>query len=238
MKETSRIIHCISGLGADERAFVGLRVNGYELLHLRWFANKEGETIESYASRMWDQVLGEEPIIIGLSFGAMVAIEMSKHKKLGALIVVSAPKTRQELPMWMRLSGKLKLHKILPIASNRYTEKADDRRMGIKTPEEKAFVEFYRKNADRKHINWGVNEILNWKNTHVPENVFHIHGDKDRMFPIKYIQPNYTVSYGTHIMILNRAMEIGNTIEEHLERSHTTELSQSPTPQIISSASP
>jgi hypothetical protein len=54
---------------------------------------------------------------------------------------------------------------------------------------------------------------VNWRNTWVPE-CYHIHGDCDRMFPIKYTQPTHIIKEGSHIMILNRAKEISSCIEQ------------------------
>ena len=88
--------------------------------------------------------------------------------------------------------------------------------MGIQTPEEKSFVDFYRKHADLKQAAWAVNQIVNWRNTWVPETIYHIHGDKDRMFPLKNTQPTHIIKAGTHIMILNRAKEISHCIEQIL----------------------
>jgi pimeloyl-ACP methyl ester carboxylesterase len=213
---TSKSIYCISGLGADERAFERLNINGYSLHYLTPIPPLSSETLSSYAMRMSGQVKQERPVIIGLSFGGMIAIEMAKHIAINKLILISTVKTCHEIPVWMRIAGTLKLHKMIPIKSNRITEKADDRRMGIETIEEKAFVDQYRKNADQKYVDWAVDQILNWKNTWVPPNVYHIHGENDRMFPLRNIQPTHVIKKGTHIMILNRADEISACIEQQL----------------------
>jgi hypothetical protein len=88
--------------------------------------------------------------------------------------------------------------------------------MGIETIEEKIFVDQYRKNADQKYVDWAIDQILNWKNTWVPPNTSHIHGENDRMFPLRNIQPTHVIKKGTHIMILNKADEISACIEQIL----------------------
>ena len=139
----------------------------------------------------------------------MIAIEMAKQAAVDKLILISTVKRYMEIPRWMRIAGTLNLHKLIPIRSNRLTEKADDRRMGIETPEEKKFVDHYRKHADPQYVDWAIDQVLNWKNTWVPPNAFQIHGEEDRMFPIKNIRdPDYVIKNGTHIMILNKAKEI------------------------------
>jgi len=40
----------------------------------------------------------------------------------------------------------------------------------------------------------------------------HIHGDQDRIFPIKNIKPDYVIKGGTHMMVWNRADEISAII--------------------------
>jgi len=214
MNIVTKNIYCISGLGADERAFERLAINGYALQHLKSIDPLNNETLSSYAARMLEQVKDENPVLLGLSFGGMIAVEVAKHIAVEKLILISSVKTCNEIPKWMRVAGTLNLHKFIPIKTNRFTEKADDRRMGIETIEEKNFVDHYRKNANQKYIDWAIGQILNWRNALVPENTFHIHGENDRMFPLKNIQPTHIIKNGTHIMILNRAKEISTCIEQ------------------------
>jgi len=216
MSIPTKNIYCISGLGADERAFDRLDVGGYSLRHLNWISPLPNENLSSYARRMLNDVKENNPVILGLSFGGMIAIEMAKQIATEKLILISTVKTYAEIPNWMRMAGILRLNRLIPIKPNRFTEKADDRRMGIETKEEKNFVDHYRKNADQQYVSWAVNQILNWKNTWVPSNAFHIHGEKDKMFPLKNIHANYIVKNGTHIMILNKADEISAYIEQIL----------------------
>ena len=214
MDTSSKNIYCISGLGADERAFERLNIKGCSLQFLNWISPMKEESLSSYAGRMLAQIGEEQPVILGLSFGGMIAIEMAKQTAVSKLILVSSVKTHSEIPKWMRLSGVLKLHKLIPIKANRFTEKADDRRMGIETMEEKNFVDAYRKKADQNYVNWAVDQIVNWRNNWLPENLYHIHGEKDRMFPLKNIHATHIIKKGTHIMILNRAEEISACIEQ------------------------
>ena len=214
MSDSTKNIYCISGLGADERAFERLSIKGCVLHHLECIPPLANEGLFSYAQRMSEQVKEANPIILGLSFGGMIAVEMAKQVEIEKLILISSVKTCNEVPRWMRIAGTMNLHKLIPVKTNRFTERADDRRMGIETAEEKNFVDQYRKNADQKYVNWAIDQILNWKNIYVPSKVFHIHGESDRMFPIKNIQPTHVIKKGTHIMILNKADEISACVEQ------------------------
>ena len=58
--------------------------------------------------------------------------------------------------------------------------------------------------------------IINWNRTEYPEQVVHIHGDKDHTIPIKNVQYNYLVKDGSHMMMVTRATEINRIIGEIL----------------------
>lgn len=208
----SERIYCISGLGADEKIFANLQVPGYELVHLPWLRPEKGERKETYAGRMAANINTPDPILLGVSFGGMIGIEIAKQLPLKQLFIVSSVKDTSELPGWMKWVGRLRLNKVLPVKSNRLTEGLDNRQLGVSNAEELAMVRHYRKMADHVYINWAINEVLNWKNGWQPERIVHIHGTKDRMFPVKKIRNAQLIDGGTHLMIHNRAPEIAAVI--------------------------
>jgi len=209
-------VYCISGLGADERIFEGFHFPGFTLQYLSWLPPLRNEKIDRYAERIRHRIEDPEPILFGVSFGGILAIEIAKKQKVQKLVLVSAVKTAGEMPSWMRMSGYLHLHKILPVRSVKITERFDNRRLGIRTKEEEMLVNEYRKEADHHFIEWGIHEILTWKNDVVPGNCIHIHGSEDRVFPIRNIQATHIVPGGTHIMVLNRKTDLGKIITEEL----------------------
>lgn len=209
-----KIIYCISGLGADEKVFKNFFLNGFQVKHILWLKPLKGEKIQDYARRMALSISDSQPVLLGVSFGGMIGIEIAKQMKLEKLIIVSCIKSANELPRWMRVAGKMKLNKFLPTRSYKFTEKVDNNRIGIATEEEREMVKAYRRAADPQHLEWAINEILNWKNDWQPENIIHIHGDKDRIFPVKKTKPDHIVKDGTHMIIYNRAGEISKFIEE------------------------
>ena len=211
-------IYCISGLGADEKIFTNLQLKGYELKHIPWLRPHKAEKLEAYAARMAAHIREEDAVLLGVSFGGMMGIEIARQRPLKKLILVSSIKSVQELPRWMQLAGKLKLNKVLPVRSSSFTEKIDNRRLGVSNEEEKEMVKAYRRSADRVYLEWAVEQILNWKNSWWPANIVHIHGDKDRIFPVKKIKADYVINDATHMMIYNRAAEVGGCISKELEK--------------------
>jgi pimeloyl-ACP methyl ester carboxylesterase len=211
-----KTIYCISGLGADERAFSKLKIKGFTLHVIAWLMPAKDETIEQYAKRMRVDITEENPILMGLSFGGMVCTEIAKQIQVSKIIIISSIKSSKELPLWMRTVAKLKLNKIVPLKSSRLTQPVQNKMLGIQSEEEKALVSSLRREADLPYTNWAVNQAINWKNDWQHPNIYHIHGDKDNMFPIKNIKADYTIKNGGHFMIMNRAAEVSDCINAAL----------------------
>lgn len=207
-----KTIYCISGLGADERAFSKLNIKDFELKVIRWLMPLPGEALPDYATRMRQGINDDNPILMGLSFGGMLCTEIAKQIPVQKIIIVSSIKSSKELPFWMKAVAKLRLNKLMPMQSTKLTQPVQNKMLGVVSADEKKLVASLRKAADVKYTNWAVNQAINWKNDWQHPAIFHIHGDKDNMFPIKYIKADYTIKDGGHFMIMNKAAEVSNCI--------------------------
>lgn len=212
-----KTIYCISGLGADERAFSRLKMEGYEIKYLPWLMPLPNESLKEYAIRMSKPINVENPILMGLSFGGMMSIEIAKLLSVEKVILISSIKSGSELPRWMRVAGKLRLNKILPMRSTKLTEPIQNRFIGISEPYEIEMVRSYRRNAPQVYMDWAINEVLKWRNDWQPPNLFHVHGDADRIFPINKLTPGYVIKDGGHFMIINKANEVSAALQKILK---------------------
>ena len=127
----SRTIYCISGLGTDERIFSKLRPVGYSLHYIPQLLPGTQETLRDYAARLAEFIKEDDAILMGVSFGGMLGIEISKIKPLQKLIIISGVKSSEEMPRWMKVAGKLKLNRVLPVRSYKFTERIDNNRLGL-----------------------------------------------------------------------------------------------------------
>ena len=73
------------------------------------------ETLAQYAQRIVQRITAPRPMLVGLSFGGMVAVEIAKILPVEKVILISSAKTRDELPPSYRFLGKLHLHKFLAL---------------------------------------------------------------------------------------------------------------------------
>lgn len=215
-----KTIYCISGLGADEKAFSKLHIEGYQLKVINWIQPFKDEPLHNYATRMLAFIEEENPILMGLSFGGIMSIEIAKQISVQKIILISSVKTKNELPLWMKLVAKTKLHKIYSMRSYKITQPFQNLFLGAVSKEEKIMSNNYRKNANTFYIKWAVNEILNWQNEFVPTNIFHVHGNADKMFALKNIQANAIITNGKHLMIMSKAKEVSEAINEYLNTNN------------------
>lgn len=211
-----QVIYCISGLGADERIFEHLDFRDYDLRFISWLHPSKKESIEAYARRMGDSIQEKDAILLGVSFGGMMAIEIARQIPLQRLILISSIKSAHELPRWMKMAGNLKLNRMIPIRPYSFITKIGNKRLGVTNADEEQMVEAYRKSVNAGYLDWAVNQILNWKNDWVPNGVIHIHGDEDKIFPIREIRATHIIKGATHFMVHNRAREVAQCIEEAL----------------------
>ncbi|MGB4842959.1 MAG: alpha/beta hydrolase [Ferruginibacter sp.] len=212
-----KTIYCISGLGADERAFSKLIIPDFKLEVIRWLMPVADETLPDYAARMRAGIAEENPILMGLSFGGMLCTEIAKQVPVQKIIIISSIKSSSELPWWMKTVAKLRINKMIPMRSSKLTQPIQNRMLGVKSAEEKTLVASLRREADLPYTNWAVNQAINWKNDWKHPGIYHIHGDNDNMFPIKNIKPDFTIKKGGHFMIMNKAEEVSNCINTILK---------------------
>ncbi len=208
-------IYFISGLGADERIFQWLRYDGYVPVHLHWVKPERGESVEQYATRLAVTIKEERPIIVGLSFGGMVAVEIAKQRKTEQVILLSSVKTASEIPFYYKLFRALPIHRILPFKSLLwafywfaywlFSPESLEQKQLLKT----VLIE-----TDPHFLKWALHKVVVWHNHEVPDTVVQVHGRRDRIFPYRWVTPDYTVENSGHLMVMTRAAEISDLIEK------------------------
>ena len=107
-------VYFISGLGADWRMFQFLKLPDHIAQYqVKWLEPLSfDEPLENYAKRLVPQIDDPTPILVGFSFGGLVAIELAKIIKPLRTIVISSLATRYALPWYYKLAGKTLLQSI------------------------------------------------------------------------------------------------------------------------------
>ena len=209
-------VYFISGLGADERAFRSLRLTDIEPVFLNWISPLPGENIEGYANRMAQRIEEPDPIIVGLSFGGMISVEIAKQIPVKKLILISSAKGENELPPFFRMGRFVPLHKLIPAHIPKNAASVFFRLAGHRNKEQQDTLVAMFNSSPKGFVRWAVNAVVHWENKKRPGNLVHIHGNTDWLLPYRYVKADHTIDKGGHIMIANQAKEIDSLLHKLL----------------------
>lgn len=215
-------VYCLSGLGADERIFCKLQVPDCTFHFIKWVQPQPGENISTYANRLSVQVEHDHPVLLGVSFGGMMAIEMAKILPAEKVILISSIKSINELPRWMKIFGKCRFDKMLPskplhtIRPLKALRPVQNYFLGTESDEEIAMANLFRDTVDPLYLRWSINQVLNWRNEWQPHPIYHLHGEKDHIFPLKHVRPTHVVPNAGHFMVMNKCKEINAILKNIL----------------------
>ncbi|MEO1208524.1 MAG: alpha/beta hydrolase [Cyanobacteria bacterium J06638_20] len=214
-----RSLYFISGLGADERVFQRLKLEGYRIVHLRWEMPERGEDLASYAQRLSAQIDTERPVLVGLSFGGLVATEIAKQQDVERVILISSAKTDAEIPGYFKFLRWFPIHHILPFKSLLWAMSwLVYWFFGLTDGAERVLLGEVLHNTDAHFLKWALHRLVTWRHDAASEAVYHVHGSGDRIFPLRYVSADCTIPAGGHFMVWNRAAEISQVIDQVLER--------------------
>lgn len=209
-------IYCISGLGADHRFFGNLVLPGYELVPVPWVAADTNDTLATYAMKMYDSIHEAAPTIIGLSFGGMLATEIKRKVPAAKVMLVSSAKTIDEIGYDNFLFRAVSRTGLIPESWFVTPFPFILDLLGADTEAEKSEFRQMMASGDPAFVKWCVNSILHWENRVVPQGMFHIHGTADKVIWPTWVRPDVWIEGGSHIMIYNRADEVGAHILRNL----------------------
>lgn len=203
-------LYAISGLGADKRVFQNLTLD-CELVSIDWIEPKRNESIAEYSLRLSQKIDTTEKFgIIGVSFGGLVAVEMSKKLNPALTILISSAETSNELRTIYRIFGKSKLVNLIP---TKFFDPPRGIAHWIFGAKDKQLLSQILDDTDLNFAKWAVKELVNWKNEEKLTNpILKIGGTHDKLIPAK--GNTKLIERGGHFMIVDRADEVSEVINE------------------------
>ncbi|APG64329.1 alpha/beta hydrolase [Tenacibaculum todarodis] len=212
-------IYFVPGLGANTKIFNNIKLPEelFETHFLEWeIPSEKEESISNYAKRMCAKITHENPVLVGVSFGGVMVQEMSKIINTKKVFLISSIKNNGELPKRLQLAKATKAYKLFPTTMVENFEAYEKYFLGSNLQKRKELYKTYMSVRDPKYITWAIYNVLHWKQEKSFDDIIHIHGTEDGVFPIKHIKNCIKVEKGTHVMILNKAKIISKIIEEKL----------------------
>ena len=200
-------IYFLPGLAANSSIFKNIQLDPdkFDVHFLEWMIPFEEESISEYAQRFCSKVLRPNAVLVGVSFGGIIAQEMNLVHDFRKIIIISSVKTRHELPLHLQLAGKTKVYKLLPTSF--FAQNIDlltKYAFGKPIVDRLKLYKQYLSITDKRYLNWAIKQVVSWDQEESDPNLIHIHGNKDIVFPIDNIKRCVLVEGGTHIMILNK----------------------------------
>ena len=212
-------VYFLSGLGADKRVFDKLKLDSrFTVNHIGWIKPERGETLQHYAGRLVVQIDTTKPFrLVGLSFGGIIASELSEIVHPQQVIIISSTATGVPVSKFYR--GLIRFLLLSPFAAPilKSANKQTYKYFGADTPELKALLRDILHDTDSKFLKWALSRMSGWERKEKIPNLIHIHGTADRLIPIKLVQPDAIIEGGGHLMVYGQAEEVSRLLNEHLK---------------------
>ncbi|MFT6966836.1 MAG: pimeloyl-ACP methyl ester carboxylesterase [Marivirga sp.] len=210
-------VYGIGGLGVDERVFSALNLD-FELIALNWIDPQSKESTNSYANRLAEQIDQKASFaIIGVSFGGMIAIELSKILNPEKIILISSATSEQDILLAFRLFGKTGIIHLVPDFLIKPPQFLVNYFFGISDDSHKKALKQILADTDLQFLRWAANKIMKWDNSELPSNLVRIHGSADRLLNYQKKDKVTVIPTAGHFMIMNRADELSKILNKEVK---------------------
>ena len=220
----SHKVYLIPGLGADSRMFKYQDNLGENFIPMDWIPHERSDTMASYAKRFSEQIDTSEPFsILGVSMGGILAIELNKILKPEKVVLISSIKNKYERPWTSKVAKALNLYPLISGFAFKAIAYWTVSVFGLMIKEHSDLFKVMLKEADSSFMRWALIQVIVWDSTEEFDNVVHIHGDKDVVFPMKSFDNMIRIRRGNHFMIANRYEEVNAHVLEALGQNAAEE---------------
>jgi len=207
-------VYLLSGLGADKRIFDRLDLSGYKVHYIDWIKPLPDDTMKSYAQRLSSQIKSPHPILIGVSFGGMVATEIADQVATKKVILISSTRDSSAIPFYFRMLRYLPIYRWIP---NNWLIKGNaiaDWFFGVTLSDDKKLLRSILSATDPHFLRWALHQIVTWKKEADQLSISQIHGDSDRLLP--YRKADFSVRNGGHLIVHTHAPIVSEWIREQI----------------------
>lgn len=211
-------VYLIPGQAADYRSFQFLELDDrYDVEVIEHPLPEKNESMVSLANRLSAEVDTTRPFsFVGVSLGGMLAIEMSKYLNPEKIIIIASIKGQQEMPARYKFLRVVPLYKLFGGGFYEWGANVLRPLFEHDSPQVDEISRAMLKAKHKAYIKRTIHCIINWRNEDVPDNLLHIHGEKDNTLPYKNIEDAIMIENGTHMMVMTSADIVSEIINRTL----------------------
>lgn len=209
----------ISGLGADCTVFTRLRLpQQYEPVYIEWKPLDKGETLSSYSEKMGAEVtISEGDVLIGLSFGGLLALEIARKKEAKLVILISSFRELSDLRPLPKMLIRLRAYQLIPPFAYRYLKTMAQVTLGGSSKKGKRLLKQMMDNTDLHFTKWALRQISQYSfNKPEGTQIINILGDKDPLVSPWKIDRDFLIGEGGHFMVFEKAAQLNEVLQKNL----------------------
>lgn len=202
------------GMKPDRRLFRELLPRLPNCQVVDWVEPLPRESLVEYSRRLADgrqQNRAEGLVLVGVSFGGIVAQEVAAHLRADGCVVVSSIRCPSQLPAWQRSFrplvrwGGAGALDALGFIAGRWPA-------SLRNGATVQLAKFA--GPSNRWRRWATAALLQWSPTPHEIPTLQIHGDQDSTFPMQSVQPDMVIRGGGHLLPLTHAQEIASAITQ------------------------
>lgn len=206
-------LYCLSGLGVDERAFVNLDIEKYDVIHVPWIEMHKNESLKHYAARLLEHMRVEKDYaLLGLSFGGMLAQEMAILKAPKQLYLISTARSVEAVNPFLRVLIRLNLHVLLPGVLFQKSNRIAEWFFGARSNQAKIILKEILADTDPTFVKRAISSIARWKGVPILA-AKRFHGNTDKLIsPPKEL--DVLLENEGHLAVIEEGERISKFINE------------------------
>ena len=213
----------LSGMGADSRVFDKQIEAIPNLIVPKWIDPVGHESLSSYAARLAEVIDPREPCFIGgASFGGFVALEMIPHLDVIACFLIGSVRSPDELPESFHLLKKAsRAANAIPFEVLSLLSKVCLLSSGTVSGTQLTELMKQVSDADASFMRWACRAVLEWNGTNSTGDVpiYHIHGEKDFVLPVKNTSPDVVVTGAGHALSISHHVQVSQFLKDKMIES-------------------
>jgi len=205
----------LSGIGGDERLFDAQRAVRDIRPITRILPIDRAETLQHYARRLADEMHINEPFDLGgSSFGGMIALELARHLLPQNVFLFGSCRSSRSVAPSLHAFGRLAgivpdrlLHPPRPL------HPLVARWFGATSAAHVQLFADMLAATPTAFIRWASSAVFSWPGVaELPMPIHHVHGERDRLIPLRRVTPDHVIHGAGHLLNLTHADAVNDFI--------------------------